>query len=68
MTAMKPLNKFGLTLLAVGVIVLAGFVLFEFFGDPNVPVAVRLGVVAVVTGVIVLIVSLARERIGNKEL
>lgn len=58
-------RSFGWVLMSIGLILLAGYgswvLLSEFFVDPEVPFAVRLGVGGVVAGGIVLLISIGRE-------
>ena len=65
---MKPLNILGLTVFSAGVLVLIGFGLYKFFEDSTVPVIVRWGIIAVILGVIIILISLIRERIKEKNL
>lgn len=63
---MKPLNILGLTIFSAGILVLIGFGLYKFFEDSTVPVIVRWGIIAVILGVIIILISLIRERIKEK--
>lgn len=65
---MKPLNILGLTIFFAGVLVLIGFGLYKFFEDSTVPVIVRYGIIAVILGIIIILISLIRERIKEKNL
>ncbi|MCD6532044.1 zf-HC2 domain-containing protein [bacterium] len=57
----------GWILLSIGVILLSAWGIFQilrqFFTDPTVSIVVKISVAALVLGVIVLLVSLIRERI-----
>jgi len=65
---MKPLNILGLTIFSAGVLVLIGFGLYKFFEDSTVPVIVRWGIIAVISGIVIILISLIRERIKEKNL
>ena len=65
---MKPLNILGLTIFFAGVLVLIGFSLYKFFEDSTIPAIVRYGIIAVILGVIIILISLIRERIKEKNL
>jgi len=65
---MKPLNILGLTFFGAGTFVLIGFGVYEFFKDSTVPTVVRLGITAVIAGIIILLISLIRERLNEKNL
>ncbi len=65
---MKPLNVLGLTLFFAGSVILAGFGLYKFFEDSTVPAVVRWGIVAVILGVIIILISLIKERSKERDL
>jgi len=65
---MKFLNILGLTIFFGGLFVLIGFGLFKFFEDSTVPIIVRWGIVAIILGVIIILISLVRERLKEKEI
>jgi len=65
---MKPLNILGLTIFFAGVLVLIGFSLYKFFEDSTIPAIVRYGIIAVILGVIIILISLIKERIKEKNL
>lgn len=65
---MKPLNILGLTIFFAGTLVLLGFGLYKFFEDSTIPAVVRWGIVTVILGVIIILISLIRERIREKNL
>lgn len=64
----KPLNILGLIIFSAGVLALVGFGLYEFFEDSTVPIVVRWGIIAIILGVIIILISLIRERSKEKNL
>jgi len=65
---MKPLNILGLIFFSIGAFVLIGFGLYKFFIDSTIPTLVRWGIIAIILGVIILLISLIRERLKEKDL
>ena len=65
---MKPLNILGLTFFFAGSLTIVGFVLYKFFEDSTIPIVVRLGIVAIILGVIIILISLIKERLKEKNL
>lgn len=65
---MKPLNILGLIIFFAGILALAGFGLYKFFEDTTIPVVVRLGIIAIILGIIIILISLIRERLKEKNL
>ncbi|MCD4762374.1 hypothetical protein K8R32_05475 [bacterium] len=65
---MKPLNILGLTFFFAGLLTLAGFGLYKFFEDTTIPVVVRLGLIAIILGIIIILISLIKERLKEKNL
>ena len=65
---MKPLNILGLTIFFTGVLALIGFGLYKFFEDSTIPAVVRWGIIAVILGVIIILISLIKERLKEKNL
>lgn len=65
---MKPLNILGLTFFFAGLLAMVGFGLYKFFEDSTIPIVVRLGIVAVILGVIIILISLIKERLKEKNL
>ena len=61
----------GWILLSLGIIVLGSFAAImmveEMLGDPEVPLAIKVGVVSLVTGAVTLFVSVFRERLSVKK-
>ncbi len=64
---MKPLNVLGLTIFSVGGLALIGFGLYRFFEDTTVPLIVRWGIIGLILGTIIMLISLIIERIKDKE-
>jgi len=58
---MKPLNVLGLTIFSIGLLVITGFGLYKFFEDSTISIVVRLGIVATILGVIIILISLIKE-------
>ncbi len=65
---MKPLNILGLIILFSGALVLIGFGLYKFFEDTGIPLIVRGGIIAIILGVIIILISLVKERLKEKKL
>jgi len=65
---MKFLNILGLTLFSLGIMVLVGFGLYKFFQDTTVPAIIRYGIIAVILGVMIILISLVKERLKEKKL
>ena len=65
---MKPLNILGLVIFSGGLFALISFGLYKFFEDSTVPIVVRWGIVAIILGVIIILISLVRERLKEKEI
>ncbi len=65
---MKPLNILGLAIFSLGSAILAGFGLYEFFKDTEIHQIVRWGIIVVILGLIILLISLISERLKEKEL
>ena len=65
---MKPLNVLGLTIFSIGLLVITGFGLYKFFEDSTISIVVRLGIVATILGVIIILISLIKERLKEKDL
>jgi len=63
---MKPLNIFGLTVFFIGLFAVVGFGLYKFFEDSSIPAVVRLGIVGIILGIIIILISLVRERLKEK--
>jgi hypothetical protein len=65
---MKPLNILGLTFFFAGSFAMIGFGLYEFFKDSTIPTVVRLGIIAIMLGIIIILISLIKERLKEKNL
>jgi len=63
---MKPLNILGLTIFFAGLLAIIGFGLYEFFKDLTIPIIVRMGITAIILGVIIILISLIKERLKEK--
>ncbi len=66
---MKPLNVIGLIILSAGALILAGFGLYKLVGvflkDSTIPAIIKWGIVGVVLGVVIILISLIVERIKD---
>ncbi len=65
---MKPLNILGLIVLFIGIFILIGFWLYKFFESTEIPLIIRGGIIAIILGVIIILISLIRERLKEKKL
>ena len=65
---MKPLNILGLIIFSVGVLLLVGFSLYKFFEDTEIPQIVRWGIIAIILGIIILLISLVKERLKEPKI
>jgi hypothetical protein len=65
---MKPLNILGLTILFIGLSAIIGFGFYEFFKDSTIPAVIRWGIIAVILGIIIILISLIKERFREKNL
>jgi tetrahydromethanopterin S-methyltransferase subunit E len=63
---MKALNILGLTIFFAGSLTIAGFGLYEFFKDSTIPILVRMGIVSIILGIIIILISLTNERLKEK--
>jgi hypothetical protein len=63
---MKPLTILGLIIFSVGGLFLIGFGLYEFFGDKTVPLVIRGGIIALILGTAIMLISLIIERVKDK--
>jgi len=60
------LKYLGAVLLLVGIILLLGFGIYEFMSDFSIPIIVKVGIVALVLGILVIIGALIIEKIRDK--
>jgi len=65
---MKPLNILGLVIFSAGALALIGFGFYNFFQESDVPVLVRWGIIAIISGIIIILISLIKERLKEKDL
>lgn len=65
---MKLLNILGLIFFFVGSLIIVGFGFYEFFKDSTIPVIIRWGIIAIILGVIIILISLIKERLKEKDL
>ncbi len=65
---MKTLNILGLIIFSAGTLTLIGFGLYKFFEDSTIPPIIRWGTIAIILGVIIILISLIKERLKEKEL
>ncbi|NQU83118.1 MAG: hypothetical protein HQ536_00240 [Parcubacteria group bacterium] len=65
---MKLLNIIGLTIFSIGAFVLIGFGCYSFFQETEIPLVVKIGITTITLGIIVILISLIRERINEKDL
>ncbi|MFC1715694.1 hypothetical protein ACFL6S_18650 [Candidatus Poribacteria bacterium] len=67
---MKPLNVIGLTILSAGALILVGFGLYRLVGvflkDSSIPAIIKWGIVGLVLGLVILLISLIAERIKDR--
>jgi len=61
------IQTFGLILVIAGLLVIAGYIAFLFFIESEIPLFIKAGSFIIVTGIIVLLLSLIRERLREKE-
>jgi hypothetical protein len=60
---MKPLTIFGLIIFSIGGLLLIGFGLVKFFEDTSMPPVIRWGVLGLILGAMIILISLIIERI-----
>ncbi len=63
------LKKSGLTVLVIAIIILLGYGLFNLFSvvisDPGLPVIVKMGLIALILGLILTFLAVLKERIED---
>ncbi|MFH0906776.1 MAG: hypothetical protein ABIC36_03520 [bacterium] len=65
---MRLLNILGLITFFAGIFVLAGFGFYEFFKDSEIPFVVKLGITVLILGIIIILISLIKERLKEKKI
>ena len=65
---MKLLSILGLIFFSIGTIILISFGLYKFFEDTTIPTIIRYGVIAIILGTIIILISLIKERIKEKQI
>ena len=65
---MKPLNILGLIIFSAGILTLTGFGLYKFFEDTEIPYVIKWGIITIILGVIIILISLGKERLKEKKL
>jgi len=63
---MKRLEAIGSVLVIMGVGLLSGYGLYLFIQASDVPVIIRLGAVVIFAGILIIVLSLLRERFIEK--
>lgn len=68
---MKRLKYIGLSLFSVGILLVIGYGLFDFFKeiwmDPDFPLLIRIGLPLIILGLLVLISALMIERLTDSK-
>lgn len=64
---MEPLNIIGLIIFSIGFLVLMGFGFCEFFQEVDIPLVVKIGIVTLFLGIIIILISLIKERLNEKD-
>ena len=65
---MKGLNILGLIIFFAGLLAIFGYGLYKFFEDTSVPIVIRFGIIAIILGIIIILISLIKERLNEKNL
>lgn len=60
---MNKTEIFGLLLIILAIVILAGYGLYVFVQAAEIPALIRIGVVALVIGFLIILLSLVRERL-----
>ncbi|HEC93293.1 MAG TPA: hypothetical protein ENI51_09925 [Candidatus Atribacteria bacterium] len=63
---MKPLNILGLIVFSGGIFILVGFGLYKFFENTEIPQPVRWGIITLILGIVIILISLIKERLKEK--
>lgn len=64
---MKIWNILGAGIFSIGFLILTGFGLAEFLKDLTIPILVKWAIIAIFLGIIIILISLIRERIKEKK-
>lgn len=64
---MKRIEVFGSVLIIFGTGILSGYGMYLFVQAQDVPVIIRLGTVALFAGILVILLSLIKERVLEKK-
>lgn len=64
---MKRIEVFGSVLIIFGTGILSGYGMYLFVQAQDVPVIIRLGTVALFAGILVILLSLIKERLLEKK-
>jgi len=59
---MKILKNLGFFLFCLGLLIILGFGLYKFFGESSVPLIIRWGIMGLILGTVIMIISLTIER------
>ena len=65
---MKTLNILGLIVFSAGALTLIGFGFYKFFEDPTIPPLIRWGTISLILGIIIILISLIKERLKEKQI
>lgn len=61
----KKLNILGLTIFSVSLLALIGFGLYKFFEQSDMPIIIKWGIIGILLGTIIILISLVIERIKD---
>ncbi len=64
---MKILKILGLSIFCLCFLVLAGFSTYKFLEDSTIPLVIKWGIVGLILGMIIIIISLIIERIKDNK-
>jgi H+/Cl- antiporter ClcA len=59
----KPLNVIGLSIFLGGLAILIGYGFYEFFKDFEIPFLIKIAIAMLITGTIIIIAVLIKERL-----
>ena len=60
---MRKIEIFGALLIILGILILIGYAVYLFVQATDVPFFIRAGITVLITGILVLLLSLVRERL-----